>query len=51
MSYSEHPDIKKIINNITRKKLSLQEKVDYIKKTNRNEMIQAIRSLMKKDKK
>lgn len=48
---NSNPDIKKIINNITRKNLSLQEKVDYVKKTSRNDMIEAIRSLMRKDKK
>jgi hypothetical protein len=48
---NNEPDIKKIIGDITRKNLSLQEKVAYLKKTNRNEMIDAIRSLMRKDKK
>ena len=51
MSYPNEPDIKKMINDITRKNLSLQEKVAYIKKTSSNDMIEAIRSLMRKDKK
>jgi hypothetical protein len=52
MSYSnEQPDIKKMINDIARKNLSLREKVDYVKQTSRNDMIEVIRSLMRKDKK
>jgi hypothetical protein len=48
---NSNPDIKKMISDITRKNLSLQEKIEYVKKTNRNDMIEAIRSLMRKDKK
>jgi hypothetical protein len=51
MSYSNEPDIKKMIKDIAKKNLSLQEKVEYVKKTSRNDMIEAIRSLMRKDKK
>jgi len=51
MSYSNEPDIKKMIKDLTRKNLTLQEKVEYVKKTSRNDMIEAIRSLMRKDKK
>ena len=40
-----------MINDITKKNLTLQEKVAYLKKTHRNDMIEAIRSLMRKDKK
>ena len=48
---NSNPDIKKMINDITRKNLSLKEKVEYVKQTSRNDMIEAIRSLMRKDKK
>jgi hypothetical protein len=51
MSYSNELDIKKMIKDLTRKNLTLQEKVEYVKKTSRNDMIEAIRSLMRKDKK
>ena len=51
MSYPNDPDIKKMIKDIAKKNLSLQEKVEYVKKTSRNDMIEAIRSLMRKDKK
>jgi hypothetical protein len=51
MNNYEQLDVKKMIKDITRKNLSLQDKVAYLKKTNRNEMIEAIRSLMRKDKK
>ena len=40
-----------MITDIARKNLSVQEKVEYVKKTSRNDMIEAIRSLMRKDKK
>ena len=48
---NSNPDIKKMINDITRKNLTLQEKVNYVKQTSRNDMIEAIRSLLRKDKK
>lgn len=48
---SSNPDIKKMINDIARKNLSIKEKVEYVKQTSRNDMIEAIRSLMRKDKK
>jgi hypothetical protein len=51
MNNYNQPDIKKMITDITRKNLSVQEKVEYVKKTSRNDMIEAIRSLMRKDKK
>jgi hypothetical protein len=51
MNNYNQPDIKKMITDIARKNLSLQEKVNYVKKTSRNDMIEAIRSLMSKDKK
>jgi hypothetical protein len=51
MNNYNQPDIKKMITDIARKNLSVQEKVEYVKKTSRNDMIEAIRSLMRKDKK
>lgn len=51
MDKYEQPEVKKLINDLIRKNLSLQEKVNYVKKTNRNDMLLAIRSLMQKDKK
>lgn len=51
MNKYEQPDVKKMITDLARKNLSLQEKVNYVKKTSRNDMIEAIRSLMRKDKK
>ena len=40
-----------MITDIARKNLSVQEKIEYVKKINRNDMLEAIRSLMRKDKK
>jgi hypothetical protein len=51
MNNYNQPDIKKMITDIAKKNLSVQEKVEYVKKTSRNDMIEAIRSLMRKDKK
>jgi hypothetical protein len=48
---NNEPDIKKMIADLAKKNLSLREKVNYVKQTNRNDMLLAIRSLMQKDKK